>query len=414
MAVTDLRERHDETPIASRLGARGRTACGAPPGEIFLEVVQDPALLDALAPVWSDLARRSLTANPAIEPYYVLPLFRHLPGLARDVRYVLIWQPRVNDSDLLIGFFPMERKRWRWGLPVATLASWHHLYTFFGAPLVDHDYAFEAFEGFFDWARQEAPYCLFSHIQADGRFADQLQIALVANKCRSKDFGGHQRAALKPGQAASEYIAAFLPRKRRKEYRRLRTRLGEQGRLAAKFTKMPPDPGQWFDRFAATEAKGWKGRRGTALATRPEWAAFFRDAVIDAAATGHGLFWELTLDGEPVAMCFGFRSGQQAWLLKIAHDPAFGRYSPGALLLLDMIDTLAGEAEIEIMDSCAVGDHELINRLWRERIAVHDLLIDLSGSGLRFQLICGLEALRRGARGTIKKLFMKLPHGSRT
>jgi hypothetical protein len=49
-------------------------------------------------------------------------------------------------------------------------------------------------------------------------------------------------------------------------------------------------------------------------------------------------------------------------------------------------------------DSCATPDHPMIDRVWRERLALADRLISLGPERpFRFRLACALEGLRRRA-----------------
>ena len=83
---------------------------------------------------------------------------------------------------------------------------------------------------------------------------------------------------------------------------------------------------------ARTRLRG--AERGTALLSHSGSASFARSALRQMARRGAARVVSVLLDGAPVAMGLALFDGAQAAFWKIAHDPAFGRYSPGAQLAL--------------------------------------------------------------------------------
>ena len=74
----------------------------------------------------------------------------------------------------------------------------------------------------------------------------------------------------------------------------------------------------------------------------------------------------------------------------------FARSSPGVQLALDLTEALLAEPDIARADSCATADHPMIDHLWRERLALTDLLIAPSAAALaQFRIARPLETLRR-------------------
>ena len=73
---------------------------------------------------------------------------------------------------------------------------------------------------------------------------------------------------------------------RRKEIGRLSARLREQGQVATTRARSDEEAALYCEEFLALEAAGWKGRAGSALASCPAKAAFFRDAIAGAQAAG--------------------------------------------------------------------------------------------------------------------------------
>ena len=63
-------------------------------------------------------------------------------------------------------------------------------------------------------------------------------------------------------------------------------------------------------------------------------------------------------------------SGRGAFAYKIAFDEAHTACSPGVLLELFNVEHLHATEGVRWMDSCAIPDHPMIDRLWAERRVV--------------------------------------------
>ncbi|MFO1035105.1 MAG: GNAT family N-acetyltransferase, partial [Hyphomicrobiales bacterium] len=110
-----------------------------------------------------------------------------------------------------------------------------------------------------------------------------------------------QRAALDVSGSFDTWLAENFDHKRRKELKRLRARLAEQGKLELRTLRAGEDVMPFADALLALEASGWKGQRGTALATDPKLAEALRQGLIQMHRLGRLRFWMLVLDGKPVA-----------------------------------------------------------------------------------------------------------------
>jgi CelD/BcsL family acetyltransferase involved in cellulose biosynthesis len=111
------------------------------------------------------------------------------------------------------------------------------------------------------------------------------------------------------------------------------------------------------------EASGWKGAAGTAIQSDPRTQRFYTAVGRWAAASGSLRLFMLRVDRRPLAMCFALQSHGVCHLLKAGYDPAYGRYSPGKLLMHAMIQQCfhAGLSRIEFN-----GDAEPYKLSWTE------------------------------------------------
>ena len=88
-----------------------------------------------------------------------------------------------------------------------------------------------------------------------------------------------------------------------------------------------------LDAFVKVEAAGWKGRRGSALALRPDLGRFFRDYCRRAAAGNELRVSILTFGSVVAAVEIGVEAHRRLWGLKIAYDERLGSYGPALQLV---------------------------------------------------------------------------------
>ena len=93
-----------------------------------------------IAAAWSDLAKRSLTANIFYEPQFALPA--KLP-FGDGVQLLAIHADQSASAPLL-GVWPFRLVRLRWGVPLPVLLGWTHPFAASGVPLIDAERADEA------------------------------------------------------------------------------------------------------------------------------------------------------------------------------------------------------------------------------------------------------------------------------
>jgi CelD/BcsL family acetyltransferase involved in cellulose biosynthesis len=216
-----------------------------------------------------------------------------------------------------------------------------------------------------------------------------------------------QRAALAPKGDFEGWLAASFSAHRRKELRRLRARLAEQGALTFHAVAAGAGSERHMAEFLALEARGWKGRNKSALHSRPDSEKLFRAASAGLGRDSRLRFWFLRLNGVPIAALFGIVQGREAAIVKIAYDEAHARFSPGVLLMIDVTKALFAEG-IALADSCADPDHPMIDHIWRERLEFADVLV--AGprvAGLQFEGARLARLAQEQARQAAKRLLRR-------
>ena len=88
-----------------------------------------------------------------------------------------------------------------------------------------------------------------------------------------------QRAALNLTGTYETWAESNFGAKRRKEYRRLANRLSEMGKFESSSLEVGRDCNHGSTDLLALEAAGWKGKRGTAIATNAALQAAFRELL---------------------------------------------------------------------------------------------------------------------------------------
>ncbi|HJW23850.1 MAG TPA: GNAT family N-acetyltransferase [Rhodocyclaceae bacterium] len=91
------------------------------------------------------------------------------------------------------------------------------------------------------------------------------------------------------------------------------------------------------ERFGALESAGWKGRAGTAVSSDNAQGPFYRDLMEAFAATGQAVAYEYWLGERLAASQLAITSGTMMVLLKTTYDEELASFSPGRLLLREVI-----------------------------------------------------------------------------
>jgi CelD/BcsL family acetyltransferase involved in cellulose biosynthesis len=343
---------------------------------------------------WAGLIERCLEPSVFNEPAFALPAARHIPSFARP-RFLLVWDEQAQGDPVLIGLCPVKISRFGWaGMPVS---AWMHDQATAAFPLLDRDAAKRALSAMLQHVAK-APgrpaAVFFQGLPKDGATAQLLrrQAEWITLPVELRT-----RAVLWRGGQPT------MPAKARKELRRQSRRLSDQGDLRWESARSVETIGADVERFLALEAKGWKGRRGTALLQSDHLRTFTRCMTIGLAASGQCRIDGLTLDGQPVAMAIVLRSRDRAYYWKTAYDEAFRRLSPGVQLTLAITEAQRKEAGLSMTDSCAVPGHTMIDRVWRARMEVVDVMLATRGRGVGFVMTVRLERSRRFLKRMIKR-----------
>jgi len=381
--------------------ARERTAL---PG--FVELL-DWEQATQIIPAWEDLAGRALDRNIFVEPAFAATAAQHFPEAHRPA-FLIVHDPRPGMPEgQLIGLCPVH-------LPSSdkftTAQFWRPPQMALGTPLLDRTLGFEALDLLHQWIAASWPNVsalMFRSVPDATATARLILSHAHARSLPYHRFDMHNRAVLTGGVDSHALIAATLSAKRRKELRRQYRRLGDRGAVTYVSARTPEDVRNAIERFLALEARGWKGAKRTALLSDPSLATFTRTMTRLLAHNGKCWVDAIEIDGTPVAMGIVLFSGENAFFWKIAYDESLSAYSPGVHLTIELTHRLTAEPGIKLIDSCAIPDHPMIDRVWPDRMPVTDLLIGTKNGRDHFGAIAARETTRRRLRLVLKKLWYK-------
>jgi CelD/BcsL family acetyltransferase involved in cellulose biosynthesis len=347
-----------------------------------------PPSLDLVGP-WNDLAART-PANIFMHPAALVAAAD--TGFAR-VHVLLAWN-ETETSRRLVGFWALQQRR---ALPLAPafLESLPYNYAFTSNAVVDPAFVDEVVEAYFvaigrDRSLPKIVGLRSFDAQSDvhaailRRFAGaRIQYREVAQV--ERPFADGEAGVKKSGST-------------RKKLRQDWNRLSATGATEVVNDRSPAAIAAAFETFLKMEAASWKGEQGTALLCDPRDAQFVRQLISRLAAQGHASVALLQVDGVAVAAQVVLYSGSRAYTWKIAFDAAFGKFSPGALLVDKVTETLFA-AGVEIIDSCS-AEGSFMAQLWTGRRTMVDALIDVrAGTSLAFAAesarLRGYEHLRK-------------------
>jgi CelD/BcsL family acetyltransferase involved in cellulose biosynthesis len=184
-----------------------------------------------------------------------------------------------------------------------------------------------------------------------------------------------KRASLQLDGSFDNWLQTNFDQKRRKELKRLRARLSEQGKLESLELQPESSLTPFVEAFLQLEVESWKGKRGTAIGSSPQATKALRAGLDAMHRAGRLKFWQLNFEGQPIASLFALTDDGEATLGKIAHAHAFAKYSPGVLIILDATAALFADDAMIRADSNAIPDHPMINRIWRDRLESMDVLL---------------------------------------
>ena len=140
---------------------------------------------------------------------------------------------------------------------------------------------------------------------------------------------------------------AWTRPKFRSNLRRVRGHLVRRGELTLHHVATA-DPSA-LEAFFAIEGSGWKRKEGTAIACDPSVRQFYEEIARAAAQSGYLSLDFLELNGTPIAGHFGLCLNGRYMVLKAGYDERYHRYSPGQVLVHEILNSSRGLNEFDFV-----------------------------------------------------------------
>jgi len=333
---------------------------------VTLRVLPAAELEGSLLNRWSEIQQ----LLPSLSSPFFCPDFTTAVARTREDVHVCVFEREGRP----VGFFPFQRGRFGVGCPVGShLSDYHGAIVETGVP----------------WdARSLIAACELSVWAFDHLLASQEPFASAHRLGQPSwvmDLPDGAEAYLQSRRDAGVREIAAAARKRRKLER-------EHGEL--RFAHHITDPG------ALSTLMAWKSeqyrRTGAADYLARGWVReLLRLAHARQTPTFAGVLSGLYAEDRLLAAHFGIRSASVLHYWYPAYDPAFGQYSPGLILLLEM----AGVAASEGIRAIDLGKGEA-----RYKRALASSTVPLAeGAVVRASPAAGAWRLRREARALLKR-----------
>lgn len=357
-------------------------------------------------------------SHRAMEPNIFFSARLLAPAMPRvedkQVRFALIRDDNGMRSRLrLLMPFTVERPGFSVGASI--IRTWANPFGPLGTPLVDAEDAAETIDNLFDVLAQpkaKLPSVLvLPDIRLTGRFAQLAKAVAIARDLPVATTDTFRRPMLESFLDGDSYLKEAVSAHHVREMRRQWRSLEKLGSLSYNVARQPEEVRLRMEEFLALEAKGWKGRKRSALINDRYRAAFAREAITNLAEIDAVRIHTVDLDGRAIASIVVFLMAGEAYTWKTAYDEAFSRHSPGKLLIMKLTDWHLDDANILRTDSCAVPDHPIMSRMWEQREDMGSLVIGLTRNGDRdVRQVAAQLHLYRNTRNIARILREKIMH----
>ncbi|EJM99226.1 GNAT family N-acetyltransferase [Phyllobacterium sp. YR531] len=325
------------------------------------------------------LTYRTIEPNVFFNPRFLAPAMPRLDD--RQVRFMVMRDE--NDIKSRLRFLmPYTIERPGFAFSGTIMRAWATPFGPQGTPLIDRDDPVGVLNDLFDMLGRKhlklPEILVFPDMLLDRPVAQLIRSIAMDRNLPLVTTHQVERPSIESTKEADEYLREAIGARHAKEYRRLWRRLSEKGLLTHVVSRSEEDIRRKLEDFLALEASGWKGQRGSAMAVDRFRAAFAREAVNNLAARDLARIHSLELDGKVIAVLIVFVEAGDAWTWKTAYDESLSGYSPGVLLMIEVLKNHLEDPNIVRTDSCAVPDHPVASRLFQEREKIGTLVIGLT------------------------------------
>jgi len=324
-------------------------------------------------------------SNRAMEPNIFFSARLLAPAMPRvedkQVRLALIRDEQGDRSRMrLLMPFTVEKPGFSMGASI--IRTWANPFGPLGTPLLDAEEGAETIDNLLEALSQRSArlpsVLVLPDVRLNGPFAQLAKAVAMGRNLPVAVTDPFQRPMLESLQDGPTYLKHAVSPHHYREMRRLWRNLESKGSLTYSVARQPEEVRLRMEQFLLLEAKGWKGRRRSALINDRYRSAFAREAVANLSEVDAVRIHTVDFEGEAIASLVVFIMAGEAYTWKTAYDERFSQFSPGKLLMMKLTEWHLEDANIMRTDSCAVPDHPIMSRFWEEREDMGTLVIGLS------------------------------------
>lgn len=310
-------------------------APGQPDAEPMTTPTHDVSIVDRPAFMQMESDWNALVETTSDEPFYRHEFLRSwIDNFVPDARLKVL--TGRDHAGRLVAALPLVAERgFFYGLPVRRLVSPTNVHSYrFDLIAADRRAAAGAF--FRALARDDSwDVIRITDVPAGGNAWDLYREAAGAGFPAGA--WESQRSPFIPLPPSYDLLEARLSRRFRSNLRRRRRRLEERGAISVEHvTGGDALEARLADCFAL-ERSGWKGRQGTAAAQSRRTRRFYTGLAHQAARGDYLALSFLKVGGKPIAAQYGFSRRGVYSLVMTCYDEAFREFSPGHLLLEEVM-----------------------------------------------------------------------------
>ncbi len=320
-----------------------------------------------LEPVWNQLADQAAIEFPFIRHEWVRALWECFEPAGS--LYVMV----VAEQGRPIGIAPLMRDRTRlYGIPVRRIRALTNVYS-------------ERFDFILPLHAKECSAAIWDYLAAHAAEWDVLELRQLPAGSRVLDTLPHhtiERRLLlgEWSSTASPFIPVRQPwdvyfkslkKGHRANIRKSLQHLEQTAPVGLDVVAGADRLDEDIEEALTLEAVAWKDEGGTAIRSRPDTTAFYRQILRTAAKQGWLRIYFLTLGGKRIAVRMALLFRNKVYMLKSGYDPQYAAYSPGHLLCHKILDE-AWRLKFEELDFLGNAERWKLN--WAKDLRSHSWL----------------------------------------
>lgn len=287
---------------------------------------------ESISEKWHKLYLKSNCTIPSLTSAHIFAFLKHRIPPEHQPAVIL-----AEEDGRLAGGVPLLMSRNRFLPGYFEFRTFSDLETYSAGFLVDKTSDGEILREMVEYLEDLAPRWFSISLTRIPEHSDSISGLSELDRVRTHiDFDGFGSYIQVPDDA-DDFVAS-LSSNFRKNLRKQNRRLDKLTGVEYDFIESENADNACLEDFLALEASGWKGEKGTAIASSKRDTEFYRDLTSRLAESGLLEWHFLRAEGKTIAGHLAIRTGRVITLSKIAYDEGYSRCSPGNMLFLHMIE----------------------------------------------------------------------------